>query len=149
MTKKIALVACLFYIPLIQAQTLQHAFHLNEMPTGKEITLPKATTTYAPLSHNIKLSSTDTPQILKITSTRLNQSFPPKNIEITVQDKENKKTQKTVIKPGASFLYTFSALSTIEIKFDKPEEIVGKKLAQSDDGTRLLLESDKPMTVGW
>lgn len=117
-------------------------FNVEEMPAGAEVTLPGAARTLVPISAKIRFESTDSPQTISIVPIMI-AGARPVPVRVAIFGSNKKEPVKYVqIAPGAPFLYSFKGLSSITMQTEIP-----KTANASNEGVRLQIESDKPLTV--
>lgn len=116
-------------------------FAVEQMPVGSEITVPPTAKTTAPLGSRIKVTSTDSPQTLRILPVGDGMTFPA-SINLAIFDKNQERVKYVTIKPNEPFLYSFKGLSTIAI-----QPSLTKAHASAGLGVRMQIESDKAVTV--
>lgn len=118
-------------------------FDVTSMPQGSQVTLPRAAKILAPLSVPVRLSSTDSPQTVSLGSqTKGAGKISP--FKIAIHDPRQDRVRYVDIKPGASVLYTFRGLSTIQII---PQISATQRTAINMNQMRLRIESDKPVNI--
>lgn len=133
-TSALATIIGLFSIGALGAD---EAFHLNRLPKGKSVTIPRPATTLMPLNERAAFTATDMPQSLSFTplETGRGQAEP---IKVAIFDRRSERVQYINVVPGTPFLYTFRELATITV-------IAESKAASS---TLLLkVESNKPLEI--
>jgi hypothetical protein len=121
-----------------QASNRAGVFYLQNLPLGKDVTIPKPATTWVPMAQRVKLTATDTPQSV---------SFRPVSagsgvlhpIKISIFDPNSERVKYVSVAPGTPFLYTFRQLGSITVIPEKP--------AGADEGLSLQIESDKPLEI--
>lgn len=116
-------------------------FAVEQMPVGSEITVPPTAKTTAPLGSRIKVTSTDSPQTLRIVPIGDGTTFPA-SINLAIFDKNQDRVKYVTIKPNEPFLYSFKGLSTIAI-----QPSLTKAHVSAGIGVRMQIESDKAVTV--
>ena len=116
-------------------------FPVEQMPVGSEVTVPPTAKTTAPLGSRIKITSTDSPQTIRIVPVGDGSTFPA-SINLEIFDKNHDRVKYVTVKPNEPFLYSFRGLSTIAI-----QPSLAKTHASAGIGVRMQLESDKAVTV--
>ena len=115
-------------------------FVVEKLPAGSEVTLPQPATTYVAPTTRVTVASTDSPQSLRILPVNL-QGGLAQEVRISIFDSNQDRVRYVDLKPGLPFLYNFRKLSSIAIVVDPTAQ---QRLAV---GTRLQIESDKPLTI--
>ena len=115
-------------------------FVVEKLPAGSEVTLPQPATTYVAPTTRVTVASTDSPQSLRILPVNL-QGGLAQEVRISIFDNNQDRVRYVYLKPGLPFLYNFRKLSSIAIVVDPTAQ---QRLAA---GTRLQIESDKPLTI--
>ena len=115
-------------------------FPVEQMPVGSEVTVPPTAKTTAPLGSRIKVTSTDSPQTIRIVPIGDGATFPS-SINLAIFDKNQERVKYVTVKPNEPFLYSFKGLSTIGI-----QPSLTKSHATAT-GVRMQIESDKAVTV--
>jgi len=121
--------------------SLAGTFAIEQMPLGAEITVPPTAKTTAPLGSRVKVTSTDSPQTLRIVPIGNGSTFPA-SIDLAIFDKNQERVKYVTVKPNEPFLYSFKGLSTIAI-----QPSLAKKYLKKTSGIRMQIESDKAVTV--
>lgn len=114
-------------------------FRFSELPSGANVTLPKPATTYLAPQDQARLTATDIPQSIKLSSVNTRGSKAA-DIDIVIFDRNMKEIKRVVIRPKAPFIYNFQALESISLKTE----------SLSGAGNRsqfVLIESDKPLEL--
>lgn len=122
-------------------QTRAAQFAVEQMPVGSEVTVPPTAKTTAPLGARIKVSSTDSPQTLRIIPIGNGSTFPA-TINLAIFDKNQDRVKYVTVKPNEPFLYSFKGLSTISI-----QPTLTRTAQHASAGVRMQIESDKAVTV--
>ena len=144
--RKFNFAAFLIFIQLVgglvlASPALAALFAVEQMPVGSEITVPPTAKTTAPLGSRIKVTSTDSPQTLRIVPIGDGATFPA-SINLAIFDKNQDRVKYVTVKPNEPFLYSFKGLSTIAI-----QPSLTKTHASAGLGVRMQIESDKAVTV--
>lgn len=115
-----------------------NGFSVQNLPLGSDVTLPGPAVTLVPLTERIKLSSTDRPQTIKLSSvnTKGGRGVP---FKITIFD--SKKVKFITLEPGNSYLYSFSKVGSISVVSEKP------RIEGDVSHYQLQIESDKPLNI--
>jgi hypothetical protein len=121
--------------------SLAGTFAIEQMPLGAEITVPPTAKTTAPLGSRVKVTSTDSPQTLRIVPIGNGSTFAA-SIDLAIFDKNQDRVKYVTVKPNEPFLYSFKGLSTIAI-----QPSLAKKYLKRASGIRMQIESDKAVTV--
>ena len=116
-------------------------FSVEQMPIGSEVTIPPTARTTAPLGTRIKVSSTDSPQTIRITPIGNGSTFAAP-IKLAIFDKNQERVKYVTVNPNEPFLYSFKGLSTIAI-----QPSLTKGHADLAGGVRMQIESDKAVTL--
>lgn len=116
-------------------------FPVEQMPIGSEVTIPPTARTTAPLGTRIKISSTDSPQTIRITPIGNGSTFAAP-IKLAIFDKNQERVKYVTVNPKEPFLYSFKGLSTISI-----QPSLAKGQASLAGGIRMQIESDKAVTL--
>jgi hypothetical protein len=117
-------------------------FHINTLPKGAELTLPQPATLYVPLADSVTVSSTDSPQSLRIVPVNIARSLV-RDVKIAIYEKNDPTVRRVTLKPGSPFLYNMKKLGSVTIKLDDKND----KVIATDKDIRLQIESDKPLSV--
>ena len=129
--------ACLF-----SGVAVADHFAVDQMPVGAEVTVPPAAKTMGPMGARIKLSSTDSPQTLRIVPVGDGSTFASP-IKLAIFDSHQDRVKYVNVTPGAPFLYSFKGLSTITIQPTLQKASVNGAGA----GLKMQIESDKAVTL--
>lgn len=116
-------------------------FPVEQMPIGSEVTVPPTAKTTAPLGSRIKVTSTDSPQTLRIMPIGDGSTFAA-SINLAIFDKNQDRVKYVTVKPNEPFLYSFKGLSTIAI-----QPSLSRSQTTAVSGIRMQIESDKAVTV--
>jgi hypothetical protein len=116
-------------------QGTNDAFNIQTLPRGKEVTLPRPALTIVPVSEKIRLSSTDMPQSLKISSNGAQSSF-----KVAIYDTNSERVKYIELKPGVPYLYNFKDLSTISL-------VPQTHTITTPAASSLRIESNKPLSI--
>ena len=122
-------------------EALAAQFAVEQMPVGAEVTVPPTAKTTAPLGARIKVSSTDSPQTLRIIPVGNGSTFPS-SINLAIFDKNQDRVKYVTVRPNEPFLYSFKGLSTISI-----QPSLTRAAFSAASGVRMQIESDKAVTV--
>ncbi len=114
-------------------------FHLDRLPPGKNVTIPRPATTFVPLSSPVNLTATDTPQSLSLKPINLKSGGNVANLRVSIMDRESGRLQYVDLKPGMPFLYSFKELGTITV--------IPQASGIAIEGLSLQVESDKPLEI--
>ncbi|WP_141734667.1 hypothetical protein [Oligoflexus tunisiensis] len=123
----------------VAAEPAEH-FDILQLPKGASVVLPHPASTLVPLNVKVRVTATDRKQILKIGAISSNGST--KAVNIAVYDRYQPRVKYVSIRPGGFVLYSFKNLNTLQLV---PQNSKDPGLRQ----TRLLLESNRPMGVGY
>jgi hypothetical protein len=115
-------------------------FNLESLPPGADVTLPGPATTYVGLGATARLSSTDTPQTVSLASVSRD-GMAGSVLTVAIFDKNQPRVKYVTLRPGSPFLYSFRGIGSISVR--AAESSRGPKAP----GTRLRVESDKPLQV--
>ena len=116
-------------------------FAVDQMPMGAEITVPPTAKTTVPLGSRVKVTSTDSPQTIRIIPVGNGSTFAAP-INLAIFDNHQERVKYVTVRPNEPFLYSFKGLSTISI-----QPSLTKGLINGSDGIRMQIESDKAVTV--
>ncbi len=116
-------------------------FPVEQMPIGSEVTIPPTARTTAPLGARIKVTSTDSPQTIRITPIGNGSTFAAP-IKVAIFDKNQDRVKYVTVNPNEPFLYSFKGLSTIAI-----QPSLAKGHANLAGGIRMQIESDRAVTL--
>lgn len=111
------------------------AFDLRELPRGRSVTLPHPAVTHVPLTQEVRLTSTDAPQTLKLSA--IGPSTPRLNVAIFDSHSERVKYVTVTQSP---MLYVFKSLKSIQVV----PKLHGRQSAQN---VMLRIESNKPLGI--
>lgn len=114
-------------------------FHLDRLPVGKNVTIPKPATTYVPASARVVLTATDMPQSLSFVPVNLRNGGPVGTLKLAIYDRDSERVKYVELRPGTPFLYTFKELSSITV--------IPQPAAGQDAGIALKVESNKPLEI--
>lgn len=129
--------------PLMNASSLSAqsagamGFHLDRLPRGKNVTIPKPATTFVPLTSRIQLTATDMPQSISFRPVNLNNG-QLQTIRLAIYDPGSERVRYVDVKPGTPFLYAFRKLSSITVIPDAKG---------GDPSLKLQVESNKPLQI--
>lgn len=141
---KMGFIMALLFCLLHGASLLgQEAFDVEQLPLGKDITIPRPATTFIPLNARITLAATDYPQTLQFKPVNT-QNGPLHRINLAIYDRKQERVQYVDLKPGLPFLYTFKKLSSILVIPEVPEQKSSNAIPK---GLKLQVESDKPLSI--
>ena len=112
-----------------------NVFDLEDLEVGKSVTLPTPATTVFSATSEVRLSSTDKSQIVKIA---LFDVKVKESIKIAIYDSNSAGVHYVKIDKDMPALYNFHELSTIQI--------VPKPIA-STSHLKLIVESNKPLGI--
>lgn len=119
-----------------------NGFDLMRLPKGKNVILPNPAITYVPVTSRVFLSSTDTPQSIKISSVNIKKGRA-RTIKIAIFDKNLNRVKYLFLKPGMNYLYNFSDISSITVIPEIPLGVSKKILSNY----KIKIESDKPLQI--
>lgn len=126
----------------ITSPSMAEGFDINELPVGHSVTLPHPATTLVPLSHSIKLTSSDMPQAIKLSSVYSGSGKAP-IVKVAIYDANAQRVKYVDVRPGSHVLYTFKDLSSIRLV---PDVAKGEKEGVGRL-TQLQIESNKPLGI--
>lgn len=116
-------------------------FHIDRLPKGKSVTIPRPATTYIPLMSRVVLTATDMPQTVSFKPINLKKG-PVNPLKLSIYDQGSTRVQYVNVSPSTPFLYAFKTLSAITIIVEEqPNQ------ARSSDGAVLQVESNKPLDI--
>lgn len=116
-----------------------NGFHLDRLPQGKNVTIPRPATTFVPLSSSINLTATDTPQTVSLKPINLKTGGLVSGLRVSIMDRESGKLQYIELQPGLPFLYNFKDLGSITV--------IPQASGVASQGLSLQVESDKPLEI--
>jgi len=138
MAKLATVLFCLTLIPQVLAEERDEIFDLRELPKGATVTLPHPAATYISLRGEVKLTSTDLPQMIKISTHSPNgQRVPP--VTIAIYDPWRDGVQHLKVQPDGVAVYSFKSLDSIRI--------VPKSSSKHVATAQLKIESNKPLGI--
>lgn len=120
----------------------QGGFHVERLPRGKSVTIPRPATTYVPVAERVMLTATDMPQTVSFKPINL-KSGPASALKLTITEGDSKRSKSVDVSPTTPFLYQFRALSHITVTVDE-----GGATSRPLDGAALQIESNKPLDIG-
>lgn len=113
MSHRLALWSFLLATLMMSAPVIAEPFSLNEVPPGKKVTLPTMTTTVLAKMVRVRVTSTDWPQVLKISHRQASGSAAP--MAIAIYDRHQERVRYATIHPRKPILYTFKDMGSIDI----------------------------------
>jgi hypothetical protein len=114
-------------------------FSVDQMPIGGEVTVPPSAKTTVPMGTRVKISSTDTPQTIRIVPIGNGSTFATA-IQLALFDAKLDRVKYIKISPNTPFLYSFHGLASIAIVPSLPNGLGAEK------SIRIQIESDKAVT---
>ena len=133
----------LFFAGIYAAEAPSRAkdgiFRLRELPSGASVTLPRPATTYLAPGDEARLTATDAPQSVKLSSIH-QRGRKAATLNLEIIDLGANKTKQVVIRPKQPFIYNFPALQSIKVKA-APLSGANNKFQM------VLIESDKPLEI--
>lgn len=120
------------------AQVSTSTFHLDRLPKGKAVTIPRPATTLVPLTERVTLTATDMPQSLSFKAVNTAQGAVHA-LRLAIYDANSDRVQYVDVQPGTPFLYTFKELAAITVV---PQPKAGLPATLS-----LQVESNKPLEI--
>jgi hypothetical protein len=115
-------------------------FDIQQLPKGASVVLPHPASTLVPLNLNVQVSSTDRKQILKIGA--VSGAASNRAVKLAIYDSHQTQVKYLNIKPGSFVIYPFKRLNSLRI-------VPQNRKDPALQGTRLLLESNRPMGVSY
>jgi hypothetical protein len=115
-------------------------FDILQLPKGASVVLPHPASTVVPLNLTVQVSATDRKQILKIGA--LSRNGSTKAVKLAVYDNYQSRVKYLSIRPGSFVIYSFKNLNTLRLVPQNRRDPVLQ-------GTRLLLESNRPLGVSY
>lgn len=115
-------------------------FDILQLPKGASVVLPHPAATLVPLNLKVQVSATDRKQILKIGAVSANGST--QTVDLAIYDNYQSRVKYLKIKPGSFVIYAFKNLNTLQL-------VPQNAKAAGLQGTRLLLESNRPLGVSY
>jgi hypothetical protein len=115
-------------------------FDILQLPKGASVVLPHPASTLVPLNLKVQVSATDRKQILKIGA--VSASGSTQTVDLAIYDRYQSRVKYLKIKPGSFVIYAFKNLNTLQL-VPQNAKAVGLQ------GTRLLLESNRPLGVSY
>lgn len=140
--KGLALVGMLFAVavaPSAVAQLGDDVFDLTDLPKGATITLPHPAVTHVPLTSEVRLTSTDMPQMIKLSGVTGRGERAPV-IKVAIYDSSEGHVHHLTVQPNSYVVYMFHSLDTIRVT----SKVVSKG---SVAGSTLKIESNKPLEI--
>ena len=125
---------------LVPGNLLGNGFNIDVLPLGADVTLPGPATTFVGLGATARLSSTDAPQTISLTSVSRD-GMAGSVLTVAIFDKQQPRVKYVTLRPGTPFLYSFRGIGSISVRASESGQ--GPKAP----GTRLRVESDKPLQV--
>ncbi len=114
-------------------------FHLDRLPQGKNVTIPRPATTFIPLSSTVNLTATDTPQSLSLKPINVKSGGTVSGLRVSIMNRETGKLQYVELKPGMPFVYSFEELGSVTV--------IPQADGAATEGLSLQVESDKPLEI--
>lgn len=139
----LALVAPVLAIAIaspVAAAASDGAFHLDRLPKGKSVTIPRPATTLVPLTARVVLTATDMPQTVSFRSINVKKG-PVSALRLSIYDKDSDRVQYVDVSPSTPFLYAFKELASITVIVESG------KTGGVIDGATLQVESNKPLDI--
>lgn len=115
-------------------------FDILQLPKGASVVLPHPAATLVPLNLKVQVSATDRKQILKIGA--VSTSGSTQAVDLAIYDKYQSRVKYLKVKPGSFVIYAFKNLNTLQL-------VPQNAKAAALQGTRLLLESNRPLGVSY
>jgi hypothetical protein len=126
---------------LVSSTCFAGHFSIDQMPPGAEVTVPPTARTVVPMGARIKLTSTDSPQSVRISPVG-NGSVFAAPIKLAIFDPHQDRVKYVVVSPNEPFLYSFKGLSSISIV---PSLV--RSSPEAVKGIKMEIESDKAVTL--
>ena len=123
----------------LMAQDQEEVFAFKDLPKGAAVTLPHPAITYVPSSGEVRLTSTDLPQIIKLSGVTPKGTRPPV-IKVAIYDNNEDRVQHLTVRPNGFVVYSFKSLDSIRLV-----AAVISKGASAD--SNLKIESNKPLGI--
>ena len=120
---------------------VQGGFHLDRLPKGKNVTIPRPATTYVPLTSTVVLTATDMPQSVSFKPVNL-KNGPTSALKLKIFDRGSSRVQYVDVSPTTPFLYAFKTLGPITVIVED-----GPRQGHPIDGAVLQVESNKPLDI--
>ena len=120
------------------AQVSSSSFHLDRLPVGKAVTIPKPATTLVPLTERVTLTATDMPQSVSFRAVNTAQG-PAAPVRLAIYDSTSDRVQYVDVQPGTPFVYTYKELMSITV--------VPQTSASTPRHLTLQVESNKPLEI--
>ncbi len=133
----------LLLIQVNSSEARSNKFNINSLPKGKRVTLPRTVVTYVPITDKVKLSSTDMPQVVKLSAVKKRKGSS-QNIKVAIFDSKSEQVRHVMLKPGASYLYNFKDIGSISVV---PEVAKASSTKTASAHYQLKVESNKPLEV--
>lgn len=121
------------------AGSKEAGFHLDRLPQGKNVTIPRPATTFIPLSSTVNLTATDTPQSLSLKPINVKTGGNVSGLRVSIMNRESGKLQYVELKPGMPFVYSFEELGSVTV--------IPQANGVAIEGLSLQVESDKPLEI--
>lgn len=127
-----------FLVIILTAENaMAEGFKLDNLPRGKSITLPTLISTLLTKKKSIKVTSTDSAQVLKITRYQAEKKGP---IKIAIYDNYLDRVKYLNVYRGKPVLYTFQNLSSIQI-------VSNVETNQKSRYEKIKIESNGPISI--
>ncbi|HET9237589.1 MAG TPA: hypothetical protein VFO10_10080 [Oligoflexus sp.] len=115
-------------------------FDILQLPKGASVVLPHPAATLVPLNLKVQVSATDRKQILKIGA--VSSQGSTQVVNLAIYDRYQSRVKYLKIKPGSFVIYAFKNLNSLQL-------VPQNAKAAGLQGTRLLLESNRPLGISY
>lgn len=122
-----------------EERELAAPFFLQELPKGANVTLPRPALTMVPVGTAVELSSTDLPQIVRLSTVPGAKGTRPE-VQVKIYDTQQDQVVELVVRHPHSVVYAFKSLNSIRI-LSVPKDKRAAATAQ------LRIESNKPLGI--
>jgi len=138
MLRRLATVTVWFVSLATAAGAEISGFHLDRLPKGKQVTMPRPATTIVPITGRVTLTATDMPQSVSFKAVNVGNG-PLSSIRISIFDPQSERVQYVDVQPGTPFLYSFREIGSITV-VPQPRPGADRRLS-------LQVESNKPLEI--
>lgn len=135
---KSVIAVCLLIPSTICARSSDGIFHLNTLPKGKDVTIPRPATTHVPVSARVVITPTDMPQSISMKPVST-VSGPVGMIRVAIYDRNSERVQYIELSPSTPFVY--------QVKNLNPITLIPESRGAATTNLALQLQSDKPLQI--
>lgn len=129
---------CLMMPSTICAKGSDGIFHLNALPKGKDVTIPRPATTHIPVSARVVITPTDMPQSISMKPVNM-VSGPVGMIRVAIYDRNSERVQYIDLSPTTPFVY--------QVKNLAPITLIPESRGAATTNLALQVQSDKPLQI--